>query len=101
MSEIDKRGKLEEKPFDFQITKDQRVLIYWDNRLIMTLKGDAAKKLIAKLDTDDESAIQMALALVPAGSSAPKATRIASSPLSAVPTAPPSPHRHPRTTARV
>ena len=64
MAEIDKRGKLEEKPFDFQITKDQRVLIYWDNRIIMTLKGQAAEKLIAKLDGADESVVQLALAKV-------------------------------------
>lgn len=64
MPEVDKRGKLEEHPFDFQITKDGRVLIYWDNRLIMTLKGQAATKLITKLDGADETAIQLALAKV-------------------------------------
>lgn len=64
MSEVDKRGKLEEKPFDFQITKDGRVLIYWDNRLIMTVKGQAAEKLITKLDGTDESSVQLALAKV-------------------------------------
>ena len=64
MPEVDKRGKLEASPFDFQITKDQRVLIYWDNRIIMTLKGQAADKLIAKLDGADEATIQLALAKV-------------------------------------
>ncbi len=64
MAEIDKHGKLEEKPFGFQITKDNRVLIYWDNRIIMTLKAQAAEKLIAKLDGADESAIQLALAKI-------------------------------------
>ena len=64
MPEVDKRGKLEEKPFDFQVTKDGRVLIYWDNRIIMTLKDQAAKKLITKLDGADETAIQLALAKV-------------------------------------
>ena len=64
MPEVDKRGKLDEQPFDFQITKDGRVLIYWDNRLIMTLKGQPADKLIAKLDGADESRIQLALAKV-------------------------------------
>ena len=64
MPEVDKHGKLEEKPFDFQLTKDGRVLIFWDNRIIMTLKGDAAKKLITKLDGADEIAIQLALAKV-------------------------------------
>jgi len=64
MPEVDKRGKLEAQPFDFQITKDERVLIYWDNHIIMTLKGEAAKKLISKLDDADETAIQLALAKV-------------------------------------
>jgi hypothetical protein len=61
MPEVDKRGKLEAQPFDFQITKDERVLIYWDNRIIMTLKGEAAKKLISKLGGADETTIQLAL----------------------------------------
>ncbi len=64
MPEVDKRGKLEEQPFDFQITKDQRVLIYWDNHIIMTLKGKAAEKLITKLEGADEATIQLALAKV-------------------------------------
>jgi hypothetical protein len=64
MPEVDKRGKLEAQPFDFQITKDNRVLIYWDNRIIMTLKGEAAKKLIVKLNGADEATIQLALAKV-------------------------------------
>lgn len=64
MAEIDKRGKLGEQPFDFQITKDERVLIYWDKRIIMTLKGQAAKKLMRKLEGADEASIQMALAKV-------------------------------------
>jgi hypothetical protein len=55
---------LEAQPFDFQITKDNRVLIYWDNRIIMTLKGEAAKKLIVKLNGADEATIQLALAKV-------------------------------------
>jgi hypothetical protein len=64
MPEVDKRGRLETQPFDFQVTKDNRVLIYWDKRIIMTLKGEAAKKLIVKLDGADETATQLALAKV-------------------------------------
>jgi len=62
MPEVDKRGKLEAQPFDYQITKDGRVLIYWDNRIIMRLEGEAAQKLIIKLDGADEIAIQLVLA---------------------------------------
>jgi hypothetical protein len=43
MPEVDKRRKLEARPFDYQITKDGRVLVYWDKRIIMTLKGEAAQ----------------------------------------------------------
>ena len=64
MPKVDKRGKLEAQPFDYQITKDGRVLIYWDNRIIMTLKGEPAQKLIIRLDGADETAIQLALAKV-------------------------------------
>jgi len=64
MTPVDKRGKLEAQPFDFQFTKDRRVLIYWDNRIIMTLKGQEAAKLISKLDGADETAIQFALAKI-------------------------------------
>ena len=64
MPQVDKRGKLEAQPFDFQITKDRRVLIYWDNHIIMTLKGQEAAKLISKLEGADETVIQFALAKV-------------------------------------
>ncbi|MEZ4670881.1 MAG: hypothetical protein R3E39_23505 [Anaerolineae bacterium] len=62
MPSVDKRGKLEEAPFDFQITKDGKILIYWGGKIVTTLSGDAAQKLAPKLDTTDESAIQLALA---------------------------------------
>ena len=64
MPEVDKRGKLKDQPFDFQITKDGRVLIYWDDHIIMTLKGQAATKLISKIEGADEPAIQLALAKI-------------------------------------
>lgn len=62
MPEVDKHGKLNQQPFDFQVTKDGRVLIYWDGKIITTLKGAAAEKLVAKLEGADESVIQLTLA---------------------------------------
>lgn len=59
---VDQRGKLGEQPFAYQTTKDQRVLIYWNQRLIMTLKGQSAAKLIAKLVAADEAGVQLILA---------------------------------------
>lgn len=62
--DVDKRGKLDENPFEYQITKDNRVLIYWASRLIKTLKGKEAEKLITRIDSADEKEIQLALAKV-------------------------------------
>ncbi len=59
---IDKRQKLQDEPFDFQITKDQRVLIYWQGKQVKILAGKVAQKLITILDGLDDDAIQLALA---------------------------------------
>ena len=62
MPPVDKRGKLDQQPFDFQVTKDGRVLIYWGGKIVTTLTGEPARKLLAKLDGADEATIQLALA---------------------------------------
>lgn len=61
-NEIDKRQKLQDEPFDFQITKDQRVLIYWHGKQIKILAGKAAQKFIASIKDLDDFEIQLALA---------------------------------------
>lgn len=62
MPPVDKRGKLNQQPFDFQVTKDGRVLIYWGGKIVTTLSGEPARKLLAKLDGADKAAVQLALA---------------------------------------
>lgn len=60
---VDKRGKLQEETFDFQVTKDQRVMLFWHGKLIKTVKGAEAEKLIKRLDdAPDETEIQLILA---------------------------------------
>ena len=61
---IDQRGKLEEQPFDYQITKDQRVLLFWNAKHIKTLAGQEARKFIDKIATLNESEAQLLLAKV-------------------------------------
>lgn len=61
-NKIDERGRLEEQPFDYRITKDQKVLIRWNGRLIMTLSEKKATKLIASLKNADEREAQLLLA---------------------------------------
>lgn len=59
---IDKRQRLSEEPFDYQITKDQRVIIYWHNKQAKILRGKESEKFLAAIDELDEPGIQFALA---------------------------------------
>jgi hypothetical protein len=62
MSQIDKRGKLEEEPFDYEITKAGLVLLYWGKKHVKTLSGKAAEKFIKQIDGLSESEVQLLLA---------------------------------------
>lgn len=63
MSEIDKRGKLDESPFSCQVTKDGRVLLYWQSRIVKTLTGKEAEKFSGALDRcDSEHCAQLLMA---------------------------------------
>jgi hypothetical protein len=62
MGEIDKRKKLAEQPFDYEITKGGLVLLYWGGKHIKTLSGKAAEKFIAEVDDLDEQAAQLVMA---------------------------------------
>lgn len=63
MGEVDKRGKLDEEFFSYQVTKDERVLLYWHDKLVKTLAGKQAKTFLAKIDAaDSEKDAQLILA---------------------------------------
>lgn len=52
----DKHGKLDGDVFSYQITKEQKVLVFWYNKLVTTLRGPKAQKFIrqiADLETHD------------------------------------------------
>jgi hypothetical protein len=49
MTQIDKRGRLDDEPFDFRATKSGAVLISWHGRTVTTLKGKAAATFLAKV----------------------------------------------------
>jgi len=36
--------------FEYQVTKDQKVLIHWDNRLVVTLANEKAEKFLRQID---------------------------------------------------
>lgn len=62
MTEDDKRGKLEEEFFEYQVTKDNKVLIYWYNKLVVTLAGKQAQKFLRQIDGLDGVEAQLVLA---------------------------------------
>jgi hypothetical protein len=57
----DARGRLDSDPFTYRVTKDGRVLISRGGRLVTTVTGAAAAKLLARLDaaTDEPQAQQL------------------------------------------
>jgi hypothetical protein len=64
MSEVDKRGRLEEQVFDYDVTKDGRVFIYWQRKHVTTLKGEKARKFLAQVEGADEHEAQLVMAKV-------------------------------------
>jgi len=59
---IDQRKQLEKRPFDYKIGKDNKLLIYRDNRQIKIIRGKVAKKFLDSIEKADEQAIQLKLA---------------------------------------
>ncbi|MBK8782563.1 MAG: hypothetical protein IPO22_12325 [Anaerolineales bacterium] len=64
MSNIDKRGKLQEEPFTFRETKDGRVLIYWHGKQVTVLKGKFASKFLKDISSADSIQAQLVMARV-------------------------------------
>jgi hypothetical protein len=48
--------------FRYQTSKDGKVFLYWNNRLVKTLSGNAARQFIARASQSDQAAIQMLMA---------------------------------------
>ena len=61
---VDKMGRLEEAPFTYQITKEMDVLIYFDAKLVTTLRKDLAMSFIQEIQGLDELEIQLELARI-------------------------------------
>lgn len=56
MEDIDKRGVLKEAIFDYQMTKDGKVLLFWNGKQVKMLAGKEADKFSARIaDLEPES----------------------------------------------
>ena len=58
---VDRRGKLLERPFSHQVTRD-KVLISWSGRVVKTLSGDDAERFRADVAGLDDDGVQLLLA---------------------------------------
>ena len=64
MSGIDKRGKLTEQPFTYKTTKDGKVFIHWQGKLVTTLRGKAVEKFLKSMISADSSQAQLLMARI-------------------------------------
>jgi len=66
VSDIDKRNRLSEEPFDYQITKKGTVVIYYEGKQIKNVKDREAERLIARIKEveDNIKAVQLLLAKI-------------------------------------
>jgi hypothetical protein len=59
---VDKRGRLDDDVFSYRVTHDQRVLISWHGKLVMTLNGKNAEKFLTKIAGLDGKDAQLVMA---------------------------------------
>lgn len=62
MTKIDQRDKLKDNPFDYQITKQGKTLLFYEGRQIMTLGVKDTLKLEKKLLGKGDFDVQLRLA---------------------------------------
>lgn len=58
----DARGRLEDDPFDYTVTKAGTMSITRSGRVVTTLGGTGAEQLIKKLEKTDDRGAQLLLA---------------------------------------
>lgn len=64
MATVDGRGRLEEDPFSYHVTREGKLFIQWYGKQVMILKGEKARRLLGQLDGADRQQQQLALAKV-------------------------------------
>jgi hypothetical protein len=64
MGEVDKRGKLDEEPFSYKVSKDKKVFIYWHGKMVMTLKEKDSNKFLERIENVEHKEAQLIMAKV-------------------------------------
>ena len=51
-------------PFSYRESRDSKVFISWQGRVVMTVKGEEARRLLDRLARTDARGVQLALAKI-------------------------------------
>ncbi len=61
---VDKRNMLDEEPFSYKITKDNKIFIYWNGKQASILKGKESEQFLLKIQDKDIKEVQLIMAKV-------------------------------------
>lgn len=64
MSEVDKHNKLDEEPFSYNISKDNKVFIYWNGKQVTILNGKDSDRFLVRIKNADPKQVQLIMAKV-------------------------------------
>ncbi|MDD4296203.1 MAG: hypothetical protein PHC69_04505 [Ruminiclostridium sp.] len=64
MKEVDKRNKLDQEPFSFKISKDNKVFIFWNGKQVAILKEKEKDKFLARIENAGLKETQLIMAKV-------------------------------------
>lgn len=62
MSEVDQRNLFDELVFSYRASKEGKVFISWYGKHVMTLKGKAAERFLARVEGLEQRAAQLVMA---------------------------------------
>ena len=61
---VDKRNILDEEPFSYKITKDNKVFLYWHGKQVSMLRGKESERFIAKVNNAYTKEAQLIMAKI-------------------------------------
>jgi hypothetical protein len=64
ISNIDKRNRLSEEVFTYQLTKDHKVFIFWKGKRVTILSGKASQKFLNSIEGKDHQETQLVMAKI-------------------------------------
>lgn len=61
---VDKRNMLDEEPFSYKITKDNKIFIYWNGKQASILNGKESERFLLKIQDKEIKEVQLIMAKI-------------------------------------